>query len=170
MLARVLHALTLCLLFGSVTLPSSEYAQTLWLWHPDYGVEHGFVPATLGIAKSVTSPSQQILGNLPRAGTVGEVAVEQKVISLGEQVPLPTFPDGTQATESEIFWTVQLWQATFASAMEELDKINDANLTFSGRTFTGAEIHWGRSSSPMDTKILVNVVAVRPHDNRRSNR
>ena len=170
MVPKVRHALSLCLLLGSATLPSSAHAQTVWLWHPDYGADHASVLATLGIAKSVTSPSQQVLGNLPRAGTVGEIAVEQKVISLGEQVPLPKFADGTQATESEIFWTVQLWQATFASAMEELDKINDANLTFSGRTFTGAEIEWGRSRSPMDTKILVNVVAVRPHDNRRSNR
>jgi len=122
----------------------------------------------LGIATNVTSPSQEILGNVPRAGTVGEVAVEQKVISLGEQVPLPTFPDGTQATESEIFWTVQLWQATF-NAMTENDRLGDASLTFSGRTFMGANIQWGRFL-PTDAKVLVNVVAVRPHDNRRSNR
>src|SRR5260370_30261581 len=99
MLPRARHALTFCLLFGFVTLSSSARAQTVWLWHPDPGADHGNVLATLGIAKNVTSPSQEILGNLPRVGTVGEVAVEQKVISLGEQVPLPTFPDGTQATE-----------------------------------------------------------------------
>ena len=169
MITRLAQALALGLLVAAAAQPATAHAQTAWLWHPDYGAEHGYVPATLGISSRVSSPRQELFGELPKSGMVGEVAVEQKVVSLGQMVPLPTFADGTQATESEIFWTVQLWQATF-DAIGQLDRIGDASVTFAGRTFLRADIQWGNWLSPKDAQILVTVVAVRPHDNRRSNR
>ena len=99
---------------------------------------------------------------------VGEVAVQQVVISVGDLVPLPTFADGSQATESEIFWTAQLWRASFYP-VRQLDVIGDASAMFSGRRLTASSLHWG-IAPPTDVQVLVNVVAIRPHDNRKVNR
>ena len=44
------------------------------------------------------------------------MAVMQGIISVGDQVPLPTYADGSQAQEGEVFWTAQLWRAEFPLA------------------------------------------------------
>jgi len=132
-------------------------------------------PLSMGIASQVTSPSAAIIGHLPESGAVGEVAVTQAVISVGDEVPLPTYADGTKAQDSEVFWTAQLWKADFPEDDIKLRHSpyspgDQAVATFNGRQFASAEAHIsGAILVPQlhDFQVLVNVFAFRVHDHRR---
>lgn len=159
----------LCVLVASVLSPCRARAQTAWFWALQLRDSRtGVLPSTLGISERVSSPRETIFGTLPNSGMVGEVAVTQSVLSIGDLVPLPSFADGSRATDSEIFWTAQLWQADF-EIDRQLSFVGDASASFAGRQLIGANVYWGYSP-PLKVLVLVNVVAIRPHDNRRSNR
>jgi len=161
------HFAGLWVLLLTVLLPLQAGAQTAWFWAVEPRSQYEALPSTVGVWDKVSSPRQLIYGSPPTSGMVGEFAMVQGVLSVGQMVPLPTFADGTQATEAETFWTAQLWRADFPS-VRELDHIGDASATFSGRMLTGANVSWGYLSP--NVQVLVNVMAVRAHDNRRSNR
>jgi hypothetical protein len=69
-------------------------------------------PGELFTMAGSTSLSQ-LNGNAPAPGTIGEVAISEAILRPGDQVPLPTYADGSHATENEIFWTTHLWVAHF---------------------------------------------------------
>jgi hypothetical protein len=50
----------------------------------------------MGLALCVGAPSNTLFGHLPQPGAVGELAVAQGIISVGDDVPLPTYADGSQ--------------------------------------------------------------------------
>lgn len=154
-------------LLAAATLPVPASAQTAWFWAQERGPAYG-LPSTLGICKKVATPRETIFGSVPNSGMVGEIAVVQGILAIGDLVPLPVYSDGSQATESEIFWTAQLWCAKF-DIDRQLACVGNASAEFAGRRLTGARVGWGDGPA-MDVKVLVNVVAVRPHDNRRVNR
>jgi len=168
MRAKASRVFILPLLLAQIVIPRSAETQTAWFWsgHPYSG---NFPLSTLGIFDRVATPQQTVFGSVPGAGVVGEVAVQQSLLSIGDLVPLPIFADGTQAIESEIFWTAQLWHASFEVERPWSQYPGNASATFAGRQLTGADLSWGCCPA-RDVQILVNVVAVRPHDNRRSNR
>jgi hypothetical protein len=132
-------------------------------------------PLSMGIASQVASPGAAIMGHLPVPGAVGEVAVTQAVISVGDEVPLPTYADGTKAQDNEVFWTAQLWRADFPEEEITLRHTiyrpgDQAVATFNGRQFVSAEAHIdGAILVPQlhDFQVLVNVFAFRVHDHRR---
>lgn len=133
-------------------------------------------PLSMGIASQVASPGAAIMGHLPQPGAVGEVAVTQSVISAGDEVPLPTYADGTEAQDSEVFWTAQLWKADFPVEIISLRHTaywpgDQAVATFNGRQLVSAEaqINNGRTTAPPlnNFQVLVNVFAFRLHDHRR---
>jgi hypothetical protein len=168
MRTKVGHATSLLLLVSAIVLPTAASAQTAWFWaRGPWGYTDK--PSTLGIADRVANPRETVFGSVPRSGMLGEVAVMQSVVSIGDLVPLPSYADGSQATESETFWTAQLWRANFYINGQLEDCVRDASAMFVGRQLTGANIGWGRGPA-MDVQVLVHIVSVRPHDNRKSNR
>ena len=78
----------------------AAHAQLMWNYVQN---DHGGSVATIGIH-----------GTLPGPGPFDEIAVEQHVLHPGDLVPLPTFPDGTMATDDETFWTAHVWEARFS--------------------------------------------------------
>src|SRR5580765_7581707 len=90
---------------GSDTVPG-------WLYGVKAPVAFG-MPLVVGIGPWVSGPASVTLGHLPAAGAVGEVAITQAVLSVGDLVPLPKYADGSQAAESDVFWTFQLSSAEF---------------------------------------------------------
>jgi hypothetical protein len=158
----------LLLLLAEIATPQAVGAQTAWFWSVHSFLSPDPRKSTLGIFDRVATPERTVFGTVPKGGMVGEIAVQQSLLSIGDLVPLPTFADGSQATESEIFWTAQLWHASF-DVSRQLDVPGNASATFAGRQLTGADLSWGCCAAT-DVQILVNVVAVRPHDNRKANR
>lgn len=159
--------LTLALLMA---LPISAFAQTAWLYAFERTDWHTDLPSTMGIHSRVGAPRETVFGTLPRAGMFGEVALTQGIIVVGDAVPLPLYADGTPAVESEIFWTAQLWRAgIYMSGIAEYGN-QSASAIFSGRRLVAASLNLGLPSATTEVQVLVQVVAVRPHDNRRSNR
>ena len=147
--------------------PAVAQQATAWLYAFQVPASTTGLPWTMGIAPQVGSPSNAILGHLPQAGAVGEVAVTQEIISVGDQVPLPTYADGSQAQGGEIFWTAELWRAEFPLAGGVMRYIggDHAVALFNGRQLVSAEaqINTGGPVPPPTTnfQVLVNVVAVR---------
>jgi hypothetical protein len=151
---------------GAVAASSAKTASgdpTLLLVQKDY--QAGVI--------TLADPSAFLGGTLPTPGKVGEIAVTQAILSLGDQVPLPVYSDGVVAAESEVFWTVQLWQAHFLAS--EFCGLFDPHYTggdfvsagFTGRTFSdkGGRI-WSEATclggwTPHDVTVLVTAIAVR---------
>lgn len=125
-----------------------------------------FPPTSLGISLRTPAPANAVLGHLPPAGTFGEVAFTQAVISVGQDVPLPTYLDGSYALESEVFWTTHLWLAQFPGSPCIVRYIegDHAVATFNGLRFASGTIQVnGAGGMPAltDFQVLVDVVAVR---------
>ena len=158
--------------------PAEAQQSTAWLYalQGPPVVPHGGFSLSMGIASKVISPSAAIFGHLPEPGAMGELASTQVVISVGEEVPLPSYADGTKAQDSEVFWTAQLWKAEFP--ITDIITLRHANYgfgdqvvaTFNGRQCVSAEAHInGAILVPQihDFEVLVNVFAFRLHDHRR---
>lgn len=123
-------------------------------------------PAAMGVGLCAGTPGNTVFGHLPQAGRVGEVAVMQSIISVGDEVPLPTYADGSPAQESEVFWTAQLWFAEFPYACGVVRWGGDhAVASFDGRRFVAgtAQINPSGPVSPPTTnfQVVVNAVAIR---------
>src|SRR5439155_23391033 len=84
----------------------------------------------------------------------------------------PTYADGTQADESEAFWTVHLWHASFHPECFLPSDYNDGDrcdVSFDGRTYSGGhavaqnkgQCGAVRGEHTNDVKVLVTVIAVR---------
>lgn len=142
-------------------------AQTAFAWLYSYQSSPGpSVPASMGVAAQLGTPAAAILGHLPAAGSVGEVAVAQGILSVGDQVPLPAYADGMPAAESEVFWTSQLWRAEFfADGIVRYQSGDHLTATFNGRQLASVDgqINTGGSVPPSATnvRVLVTAVAVR---------
>jgi len=132
-------------------------------------------PLSMGIASRVTSRGAAVFGHLPEPGAVGELATTQAVISVGDEVPLPSYADGTRSQDGEVFWIVQLWKADFPTDEYKFRHSiyaggDQAVATFSGRQFVSADAHIDGAMlvPPINNfQLLVNVFAFRLHDNRR---
>lgn len=96
---------------AGVFLLSATTAKAQLVWSFDQH-DNSSAPVTMGISQ--INPASLIHGTLPRAGPYDQIAVEQHVLHPGDMVPLPMYPDGSTAAESEIFWTVHLWNANFS--------------------------------------------------------
>ncbi len=164
------------LLLLGLLQPGVATAQTAWLYDFEATNWHSGRPWTMGIHDRLTSPDQAVFGTKPRPGLLGEIAMTTAIIRVGDLVPLPMYSDGSQADEGEIFWTAQLWRASFpiANGLVAYRWGDYASATFSGRQLVDAvaQINGGGPSSPPTSavEVLVNVVAVRPHDRRKQNR
>lgn len=125
----------------------------------------------MGASLNTSDPAAVILGHLPPPGAVGEVAVAQRVITAGEDVPLPSFADGTPAQDSEVFWSAQLWLVEFPLACGVVEYRSDyATATFDRRRLvsTVAQIaNGGRVPPSTSVQVLVTAIAFRPQDRRR---
>ena len=161
--------ISLCVLVA-VLAASSRHAtaQTVdaCLWATRSSDCQVFPPAAMGVGLCAGTPSNTVFGHLPQAGVVGEVAVVQTVIAVGDEVPLPTYADGSPAQESEVFWTAQLWFAEFPYACGVVRWGGDhAVASFQGRRFVAgtAQINPSGPVSPPTTnfQVVVNVVAIR---------
>lgn len=161
---RICSALIVCIAILSAS-PDWSDAQDVHacLWSTRTSDCSVFPPAAMGIGLCVGSPASTVYGHLPQSGAIGEVAVIQSVISAGEEVPLPTYADGTPAIESEVFWTAQLWFVQFPLACGVVRWGGGASATFNGRQLvsTTATIPGPVSPPSTDGKVLVNVVALR---------
>lgn len=164
---QVITSLSIVCAAVLVASPDVASAQSVAAWLYAYQSSPGpMLPAVMGVAAQVGTPSAAILGHLPSAGAVGEVAVTQAIISVGNQVPLPSYADGTPASEGEVFWTTQLWRAQFfADGIVRYQWGDHVVATFNGRQLVGIEgqINTGNPAPPTtaDAQVLVNVVAVR---------
>jgi len=160
-------SVVLCLGLSTASVPRATaepvnvplYAFEAYNWHTG-------LPWTMGLGLRTSTPTSAIFGHLPNAGAVGEVAVAQAILSVGDHVPLPTYADGIQAQENEMFWTTQLWLAKFnADGIVRYSGGDQAVATFDGREFIAAtaKINGGAPLPPSttDVQVLVNVVAVR---------
>ncbi|MCC6650497.1 MAG: hypothetical protein IT348_05045 [Candidatus Eisenbacteria bacterium] len=149
-------------------------AQTATLYTVEYStVADAFTIGAAGSIQGLSSPSQLLFGALPTGSRTGEVAIAQAVLNPGDMVPLPKYLDGTEASESEIFWTVQLWQAKFPHYMNRhYMPTGDPNVTgdhvtigFSGRTYGGGYSilapYFFPSQETRDISVAVTVIAVR---------
>lgn len=159
-----LAALGLAMLAAS-PIPAGAQTAVAWLFAYQ-GSPAPTVPAVMGVAAQFGTPSAAIFGHLPAAGTVGEVAITQAVLSVGDQVPLPTYADGTPAAESEVLWTSQLWRAEFfADGIVRYESGDHLVATFNGRQLIGVQgqINTGGPVPPPATnvQVLVTAVAVR---------
>jgi hypothetical protein len=149
--------------------PSLVEAQLLWSFDQH---DNSVLPVTMGITQS--SAANLVHGTLPGSGPVDQVAVAQYILHTGELVPLPTYPDGTTALESEIFWTVHLWNANFSKDFcafpPRYTTGDQLSVGFNGRQYTGGfgvmentdncgPGHFGVQSH--DVSVVVTVVAVR---------
>jgi hypothetical protein len=125
----------------------------------------------MGISLATSSPTNVVLGHRPASGAMGEMAMTEQVITTGEEVPLPTFADGTPAQDSELFWTAQLWNVRFPLACGVVQYRGDqVTATFSGRRLvsTFAQIdNGGRVPAATDAQVLVTAMAFRLHDRRK---
>lgn len=143
------------------------YAQTATAWlYAFQGSPVSSIPAVMGVGAQVGTPSAAILGHLPTAGAIGEVAISQAILSVGDQAPLPTYADGTAAAEGEVFWTSQLWRAEFfADGIVRYESGDNLVATFSGRQLISVQgqINTGGPVPPIATnvQVLVTAVAVR---------
>lgn len=159
-----LAALGLAVLAAS---PNPVGAQTAVAWLYAYqGSPTPTVPAVMGVAAQLGTPSAAILGHIPATGTVGEVAITQAVLSVGDQVPLPTYADGTPAAESEVLWTSHLWRAEFfADGIIRYQSGDHLVATFNARQLVSVDgqINSGGPVPPTATnvQVLVTAVAVR---------
>lgn len=151
-----------------VAQPTS--AQVFWQFGPREADDFFTVTA------SGATQQSEIWGTRPTAGTYGEIAIAEALLRPGDQVPLPVYADGSQASENEIFWTAHLWKAHFpertpmvvSPRYAEGDYIAGG---FSGRTWTSCYgvIGIEPGNSPPDRyapktnniEVLVTVVAVR---------
>ncbi|HKQ56781.1 MAG TPA: hypothetical protein VJY35_02840 [Candidatus Eisenbacteria bacterium] len=148
---------------------SAAEAQLLWSFDQH---DNSTQPVTMGITQS--SAASLLHGTLPASGFCDQVAVAQHILQTGELVPLPTYPDGTTALESEIFWTVHLWNANFSKdfcAFPARYITGDhVSVGFNGRQYAGGfgvmentdncgSGHSGVQSH--DVAVVVTVVAVR---------
>src|SRR5207302_3369982 len=121
------------------------------------------------------NPASSMFGNVPTSGMgASEVMVAQAILRQGDDVPLPTYADGTQALQSEVFWVASLWRAQFGyapcTAGPSYSNGDHVYVEFRGRTLSGAhgEIMHGYHCTGADTgwptddvQVLVTVVAVR---------
>lgn len=159
------------LLLLTVTVIGTAHAQTVTLYAFRASDCRVLPPATMGVSLGTPSPSSVVLGHLPPAGAVGEMAVSQQIIASGDEVPLPMFADGSSAQESEVFWTAQLWLVNFPGACGVVRYRGDrVTATFSGRRLvsTFAQIDNGGPVPPAtDAQVLVTAVAFRLHDRRK---
>lgn len=156
----------LCLIVSALWAHGAE-AQTAFAWLYTYQSSPGpSLPAVMGVAAQVGTPGAAIFGQLPAAGAIGEVAIAQAILSVGDQVPLPTYADGTPASESEVFWTTQLWRAEFfADGIVRYESGDQLVATFNGRQLVGVQgqINTGSPVPPTATnvQVLVTAIAVR---------
>ena len=110
---------------------------------------------TIGVyAPSINPPppvSNWLFGNPPQSGVMGEVAIAQQVLSVGDYVPLPTYADGTQATDGEVFWTAHLWLASWTGSLWPFDDRylpgDGSGAAFQGRQLVAAAFVTGVSVS-----------------------
>jgi hypothetical protein len=152
-------------------LLGSTAAEAQLLWSFDQH-DNSTDPVTMGITQ--TSPASLLHGTLPGSGPYDQLAVGQYILQTGQMVPLPTYPDGTIALESEIFWTAHLWNANFSKdfcAFPPRYITGDRlSVGFNGRQYTGGfgvmentdncgSGHFGVQSH--DVAVVVTVVAVR---------
>jgi hypothetical protein len=167
----------------ALVLPVAAYSQVATLYtveqlpNPSGGLADGYTLGTWGPFQAPQAPAALLFGTLPAAGApASEVVVEQHVLQPGQEVPLPHFADGSTATESETFWTVHLWQATFGTAYGvngRRDHYSPAQpgyagdvvrVNFTGRAFEGSGL-LNPSTEPFNTAsnviVMVTVVAVR---------
>ena len=154
-------------IFASALWARGASAQTAFAWLYAFQSSPGAsLPAAMGVAGQLGTPSAVILGHLPAAGAVGEVAIRQTLLAVGDQVPLPAYADGTTATEGEVFWTSQLWRAEFfADGIVRYESGDHLVATFSGRQLISVQgqINTGGPVPPTATnvQVLVTAVAVR---------
>ena len=140
----------------------------------------GFTTYTLGTVgafQDAQDPAALLFGHLPIPGVpVTEIAVEQRVLHPGDVVPLPRYADGTEANESDVFWTVHLWQAMFRNpqggsavfqdyyAATDLHRGDRILVSFSGRTYGGGSGRIGPFDPaiiPINVDVMVTVIATR---------
>ena len=155
----------LSLLFAST-------AQSQLLWRYD---QNATVPDAATMGTYTANPASLLMGSLPGPGPFEQIAVEQHVLHPGDNVPLPRYPDGTTAAESEVFWTVHLWRANFSRdwcSWPATYITGDAcSAGFNGRTYDGGYGsmentyqcglgHLGVGTIGVD--VLVTVIAARP--------
>jgi hypothetical protein len=159
-----LSILCVALLVAS-SRPVSAQTATAWLY--GYQASPGpSLPAVMGVAVQVGTPTAMVLGHLPAAGVAGEVAVAQAILSIGDQVPLPTYADGALASEDAIFWTSQIWRVEFsADGIVRYQSGDHLVATFNGRQLVsvGGQINTGAPvpPTPINAQVFVSVVAVR---------
>ena len=162
------------LLLGCCLGAAKAQAQVLWMYHDAHTVTSD--PPTIGLmnAGSPFDPASLIHGSLPGPGPFDQIAVEQHVLqNKGDVVPLPTYADGTTALESEVFWTVHLWNATFSADWcpfpAKYISGDMVRVGFDGRTYTGGfgalentYLCAGQfGAQAHDVAVLVTVIAVR---------
>ena len=146
--------------------PHSANAQTVAAWLYAYQYWGGTtLPAVMGVAAQVGTPSAAIFGHLPSAGAVGEVAVAQAILSVGDHVPLPIYADGTSASEGEVFWTSQLWRAEFdGEGIVRYQSGDHIAATFNGRQLISVDGQintGGLAHLANNVQVLVTAVAIR---------
>jgi hypothetical protein len=162
---HVLTSLSI-LMVAFATSPRSASAQTMAAWLYAYQYWGGTaLPAVMGIAPQVGAPGAAVLGHLPPIGAVGEVAVAQGILSVGDQVPLPLYADGISASEGEVFWTSQLWRAEFdGEGIVRYQSGGHIVATFNGRQLVGVEGQTntgGLAHLAINVQVLVTAVAIR---------
>lgn len=170
--------LSLCVrlaLVLSIAAISGAWAQTIALQTTEYVSPMGDAVrlGAFGPLQGCSNPSQLVFGALPGSGPIIEVAVEQHVLHPGELVPLPRYADGSEAAETEVFWTAHIWEAKFAHWGNGRDpfpaSISGAGdritVSFSGRTYAGGYLIINPYAFPnfetRDIDVAVTVVAAR---------
>ena len=159
--------------------PRAASAQPVTLYTVDFADDfRSYTLGTFGNFQAPQSPSELLFGHRPPRGVpVAEVAVEQQILHPGDLVPLPRYADGTEAAESEVFWTVHLWQAHFhgpsiiggrfeeytaATGMRGGDIIS---VGFSGRLYGGGTGRLNPTDEPalvpFSVDVMVTVIATR---------
>jgi hypothetical protein len=158
----------------------STAAQTVTLYTVSYLPSFtSYSLGTFGFFQGAQAPSALLFGHVPSPGAaVSEVAVEQRVLHPGDAVPLPKYADGTDAKESEVFWTVHLWQARFGDAYgvnirwDQYHPAADNNyggdvvtVTFDGLTYGGGSGRLAPGTEPANVAtnvdVMVTVIATR---------
>jgi len=158
------------LVLAACLVPVSARAQVLWFYH-QHNNEVG--PATMGIRDAGVDPATLMHGTIPGPGLVDQVVVAQHILSPGQAIPLPMYRDGTQAQESELFWTAQIWNANiskdwcyFPASYSTGDM---CSIGFNGRTFVGGtgaievvcNTPGGVGARITEVQVVVTVIAVR---------
>jgi len=167
--------LVILAMLGATQIPSLASAQAVSLYtveYTAYGTNESFGIGMYGAYQAPVAPASVLLGTPPNGRSAAEIVVEEHILHPGDSVPLPHYADGSEAAEADIFWTVHLWQAKFASYTRPYYAAawpggagDVCNIAFSGRHYDGGGFSLDPYSGGPGTgnvDILVTVVAMRP--------